>query len=46
MSAPDPYAEFGGTDPKIVERRLLRKVDIRMLILIPIYIPNYVSCIL
>ena len=45
--APDAGAELSGTGArKIVERMLLHKVDIRMLILIPIYIPNHVSCIL
>jgi hypothetical protein len=37
-------AEFGGTDARLVlERRLLRKLDLRMSILIFIYILNYVS---
>lgn len=44
---PDADAEFGGPDAREkVERMLLRKVDIRMLVLILIYIPNYVSHIL
>ena len=41
----DPDAEFGGTEArKELEKRLLRKVDIRMSILVVIYILNYVSC--
>lgn len=43
----DADAEFGGTEArKKLERRLLRKVDIRMSFLVLIYIPNYVSCTL
>ena len=43
----DADAEFGGTEArKKLERRLLRKLDIRMSFLILIYIPNYVSYIL
>lgn len=37
-------AEFGGTEArKALERKLLRKIDLRMSILIFIYILNYVS---
>lgn len=40
----DPDAEFGGTEArKRLERRLLWKIDLRMSILILIYILNYVS---
>jgi hypothetical protein len=40
----DPDAEFGGTEArKKLEKRLLRKLDARMSILIVIYILNYVS---
>lgn len=40
----DPDAEFGGTEArKRIERRLLWKIDLRMCILILIYILNYVS---
>ncbi|KAF9534880.1 MFS general substrate transporter [Crepidotus variabilis] len=40
----DPNAEFGGTERRrILEKKLLRKLDLRMGILIPIYILNYVS---
>lgn len=39
----DPDAEFGGTEArKILERKLLWKVDLRMSILVFIYILNYV----
>ena len=45
--APDPDAEFGGTEArKELEKRLLLKLDARMSILIVIYILNYVSCAL
>jgi hypothetical protein len=44
-AAPDLDAEFGGTEArKELEKRLLRKLDARMSILIVIYILNYVSC--
>ena len=37
--------EFGGTEErKKMERKLLRKLDLRMSILIVFYILNYVSC--
>lgn len=40
----DPDAEFGGTEArKEAEKRLLRKVDIRMSILVVIYILNYMD---
>jgi hypothetical protein len=40
----DGDAEFGGTEErKKLERKLLRKIDLRMSILILIYILNYVS---
>lgn len=40
----DPDAEFGGTEErKALEKKLLWKVDLRMSILIVIYILNYVS---
>ena len=40
----DRDAEFGGTEArKALEKKLLRKVDLRMSILIFIYILNYVS---
>ncbi|KAI0772059.1 MFS general substrate transporter [Trametes elegans] len=40
----DPDAEFGGHDArKKLERRLLRKLDLRMSILIVIYILNYID---
>lgn len=44
----DPDAEFGGHEArKVMERKLLRKLDLRMSILIVIYILNYVSnCLL
>lgn len=43
-SATDPDAEFGGTQTrKELERRLLWKVDLRMSILIFIYILNYID---
>ena len=46
-AALDQDAEFGGTEArKKLERRLLLKLDIRMFILIVIYILNYVSCTL
>ena len=39
-----PDAEFGGRDAREkLERKLLRKLDLRMSILVVIYILNYVS---
>jgi hypothetical protein len=39
----DVDAEFGGREARLVlERRLLRKLDVRMSILVLIYILNYV----
>lgn len=36
-------AEFGGTEARLVlERKLLRKIDLRMSIMVLIYILNYV----
>lgn len=40
----DPDAKFGGHEArKKLEKKLLRKVDLRMSVLIFIYILNYVS---
>ena len=40
----DPNAEFGGTEARnTLEKKLLLKIDLRMSILILIYILNYVS---
>lgn len=40
----DPDAEFGGTEArKKIERRLLLKIDLRMGILIVLYILNYID---
>ena len=40
----DPDAEFGGKEERLkMEKRLVRKLDARMCILIIIYILNYVS---
>ena len=40
----DEDAEFGGHEArKVLERKLLRKIDLRMSILVVIYILNYVS---
>lgn len=40
----DPDAEFGGSEArKRLEKKLLLKLDLRMSILIIIYILNYVS---
>jgi hypothetical protein len=40
----DPDAEFGGHEQrKIMEKKLVRKLDLRMSILVIIYILNYVS---
>lgn len=45
--ANDPDAEFGGTEArKVLEKKLLRKLDARCSILIVIYILNYVCMIL
>lgn len=42
----NPDAEFGGTEArKILEKKLLRKLDARCSILIVIYILNYVCII-
>ena len=39
----DPNAEFGGTEArKALERKLLLKLDLRMSIMVIIYILNYV----
>lgn len=39
----DPDVEFGGTEARrVLEKKLLRKVDMRVSILIIIYILNYV----
>ena len=39
----DEDAEFGGHEArKVLERKLLRKIDLRMSILVVIYILNYV----
>ena len=43
-SPEDPDAEFGGMEArKALEKRLLLKIDLRMSILVVIYILNYVS---
>jgi len=40
---PDSEAEFGGREARLnLERKLLRKLDMRMSILVLIYILNYV----
>ncbi|PFH47256.1 hypothetical protein AMATHDRAFT_77287 [Amanita thiersii Skay4041] len=40
----DPDSEFGGTDArKALERRLLLKIDLRMSVLVVIYILNYID---
>lgn len=42
----DPDAEFGGREErKALEKKLLRKLDLRMSILVVIYILNYVSSV-
>lgn len=42
-AAEDPDAEFGGTEARRkLERKLLWKVDVRMSIMVVIYILNYV----
>ena len=39
----DPNAEFGGTEArKVLEKKLLLKLDLRMSIMVVIYILNYV----
>lgn len=39
----DPDEEFGGTENRLmIEKRLLRKLDLRVSILVVIYILNYV----
>jgi hypothetical protein len=39
----DSNAEFGGTEARrVLERTLLRKIDLRMSIMVVIYILNYV----
>lgn len=44
VSPEDPDAEFGGTEArKALEKKLLLKIDLRMSILVVIYILNYVS---
>lgn len=44
-SPEDPDAEFGGAEARqALEKKLLRKIDMRMSILVVIYILNYVSC--
>jgi hypothetical protein len=43
LAPPDTEAEFGGREARLnLERRLLRKLDMRMSILVLIYILNYV----
>jgi hypothetical protein len=43
----DPNAEFGGAEARrVLERKLLRKIDLRMSILVVIYILNYVRFLL
>jgi hypothetical protein len=43
-SLADPDAEFGGTERrKILEKKLVRKIDLRMSILVLIYILNYID---
>ncbi|KAF5322542.1 hypothetical protein D9619_000307 [Psilocybe cf. subviscida] len=43
--SPDDFdAQFGGTEArKVLEKKLLRKIDLRMSILIVIYILNYID---
>lgn len=39
----DPDAEFGGTEARrLLETKLVRKIDLRMSIMVVIYILNYV----
>ncbi len=43
----DPDAKYGGHDARLaLERKLLRKLDIRMSVLILVYILNYASRLL
>lgn len=43
LAPPDTEAEFGGREARLnLERKLLRKLDVRMSILVLIYILNYV----
>jgi hypothetical protein len=43
QAPPDTEAEFGGREGRLnLERKLLRKLDMRMSILVLIYILNYV----
>ena len=47
VAAVDPDAQFGGREAReALERTLLRKLDMRMGILIVIYILNYVRTIM
>ena len=40
----DPDAEYGGHEARVrLERKLLRKIDLRMSVMVVIYILNYVS---
>ena len=42
-NADDSNADFGGTEARrILEKRLIRKIDLRMSIMVVIYILNYV----
>lgn len=42
-SADDPDAEFGGPEArKALEKKLLLKIDLRMSVLVVVYILNYV----
>jgi len=44
VASSDPDAEFGGTEArKKLEKRVVLKVDVRMFILVIIYILNFVS---
>ncbi|KAH9483060.1 putative transporter C11D3.18C [Psilocybe cubensis] len=44
VNTADPDAEFGGTEArKVLEKKLLWKVDCRMSILVLIYILNYID---
>ncbi|KAK7049568.1 hypothetical protein VNI00_005599 [Paramarasmius palmivorus] len=44
INAPDINAEYGGLEArKALEKKLLRKIDLRMSILIVIYILNYID---
>lgn len=45
-NAEDPDAEFGGTEARIaLEKKLVWKVDLRMSIMVVIYILNYVRVV-